>query len=79
MNNGSVKAGLVKDGEEEVGLHDLRHSLAAYAFEQKMSPVKIARLLRHANPQVTLTVYAGLAGDQVEELAESLAGIGTAS
>jgi hypothetical protein len=31
-----------------------------------------ARLLRHANPQVTATVYAGLTDDQVKELGAKL-------
>ena len=33
-------------------------------------------MLRHANPAVTLTVYAGLAGNHVETLGEKLAALG---
>ena len=72
VNVASVRAGLVKGGQERVGVHDLRHSLAANAFALGLSPVEVSKLLRHANPQVTLTVYAGLAGDHVEVLASKL-------
>lgn len=75
VNVASVRAGLVQDGQERVGVHDLRHSLAANAFALGLSPVEVSKLLRHANPQVTLTVYAGLAGDHVEVLASKLAAI----
>ena len=56
----------------------LRHSLAANAFALGLSPVEVSKLLRHANPQVTLTVYAGLAGDHVEVLGKKLAALGGA-
>jgi hypothetical protein len=49
--------------------------LAANAFALGLSPVEVSKLLRHANPQVTLTVYAGLAGDHVELLGEKLAAL----
>ena len=38
-----------------------------------MSLPETARLLRHANPQVTATVYAGLTDEQVTELGAKLA------
>jgi len=77
INVASERAGLVGDGQEHVGCHDLRHSLAANAFALGLSPVEVSKLLRHANPQVTLTVYAGLAGDHVEALSAKLAGMGS--
>jgi len=71
-------AGLVAEGQEVVGAHDLRHSLAGCAFALGLSPVEVSKMLRHANPQVRLTVYAGLtesatlaAGDK---LAQALGG-----
>jgi len=87
VNAASVKAGLSKPvkahkalaGEEPVGLHDLRHSLAANAFSLGLSPVEVSRLLRHANPQVTMTVYAGLAGNQVDVLSSKLSALGGAA
>jgi integrase len=51
------------DGFEPVGLHDLRHSLVAIAFEVGLSAPEVAVLARHANPNVTLAIYAGLSGD----------------
>jgi integrase len=76
ISNASVRAGLVKDGEEKVGCHDLRHSLAANAFALGLSPVEVSKVLRHANPQVTMTVYAGLAEEHVASLGTKLAALG---
>lgn len=73
----AVKAGLVPEGTEPVGVHDLRHSFAAYAFARGLSPVQVARFMRHANPNVTLTVYAGLSQDAVAELGEKLSSMGS--
>lgn len=61
-------AGLNRDGAEPVGLHDLRHSLAANAFALRLTDPEVARLMRHANPQVTRTVYAGLREGEAEKL-----------
>ncbi|HEV8460353.1 MAG TPA: tyrosine-type recombinase/integrase, partial [Gaiellaceae bacterium] len=61
IGSASKRAGLVADGQEVVGAHDLRHSLAGCAFALGLSPVEVSKTLRHANAQVTLTVYAGLA------------------
>lgn len=58
-------AGVLREGHDPVGLHDLRHSLAANAFALGLAPTEVARLLRHANPRVTLTVYAGVAEGEV--------------
>jgi integrase len=79
INVASERAGLVGKDQERVGCHDLRHSLAASAFALGLSPVEVSKLLRHAHPQVTMTVYAGLAGDHVEALTAKLAGFGGAS
>jgi integrase len=58
---------------EPVGLHDLRHSLVAIAFELGLSAPEVAVLVRHANPRVTLTVYAGLSGDGRDKAVAKLA------
>jgi integrase len=60
----AVKAGLVNEGQEPIGLHDLRHSLAANSFALGLTDVEVSRMLRHANPRVTLTVYADLLEDE---------------
>ena len=45
-----------------MGLHDLRHSAAGLAFES-LALNEVSRLLRHANPRVTTTVYGGISDD----------------
>lgn len=70
-------AGLNPDGAERVGLHDLRHSLVGLAFQSKgLSIPEIAELVRHATPNVTLTLYAGLSGDSRTKAASKLADAG---
>ena len=64
-------AALVAKGQEPVGLHDLRHSLAANSFALGLSDVE-ARLLRPANPRVTMTVYACLVDGEASKLGEKL-------
>ena len=66
-------AGLNGDGLEPVGLHDLRHSLVAIAFEHGLTAPEVAVLARHANAKVTLTVYAGLTGDGRDKAVAKLA------
>lgn len=79
VQNAAQRAGLVGEGQEPVGAHDLRHSLAANAFGLGLSPAEVARLLRHANPRVTLTIYAGLTDDAVASLGEKMAAMGGGS
>jgi integrase len=68
-------AGLNPEGVEQVGCHDLRHSLAANALSLGLSITETSRLLRHSSPQVTSTVYAGITGDGVAALREKLAAL----
>jgi integrase len=77
VNNASVKAGLVEEGQELVGPHDLRHSCAAYARELGLRREQISRFLRHANVTVTETIYGGLLGtkeEQARDIALAFAG-----
>jgi integrase len=67
------KAKLNGDGLEPIGLHDLRHSLVAIAFELGLTAPEVAVLARHANAKVTLTVYAGLTGDGRDKAVAKLA------
>jgi integrase len=58
-------AGLNPKGVRKVGCHSLRHSCASVLFAAGLPPTKIAAVLRHSTPRVTLMVYAGLAdGDR---------------
>jgi integrase len=66
-------AGLNGDGLEPVGLHDLRHSMVAIAFELGLTAPEVAVLARHANAKVTLTVYAGLTDGGRERASNKLA------
>jgi integrase len=65
--------GLNGEGVEPIGLHDLRHSFVAVAFEQGLSAPEVAKLARHANPKVTLGMYAGLTDDGREKAIAKLA------
>jgi integrase len=73
VNNAAVKAGLVAEGQEPIGPHDLRHSAAAGFFALGLKPTEVARLLRHASPRVTLSVYADITEDQAGTLGARLA------
>jgi integrase len=66
-------AGLNGEGLEPVGLHDLRHSMVAIAFELGLTEPEVAVLARHANAKVTLTVYAGLTDGGRERASTKLA------
>jgi integrase len=73
VNAAGDRAGLNGEGREPVGCHDLRHSCAALAFSVGMTAVEVSQLLRHADPAVTLTVYAGLDDTVVRNLGDKLA------
>jgi integrase len=73
LHNAGNKAGLNGNGREPVGLHDLRHSLAAAGLEAGMSLAELASVLRHANARVTAQVYAGLTDRSREQAAAKLA------
>jgi integrase len=76
VTNGAKRAGLQPEGAEPVGNHDLRHSMAAHALSGGLSMLETSRLLRHANPQVTATVYAGMSNEAVTALGSKLEAIG---
>jgi integrase len=65
--------GLNDEGRERVGLHDLRHSFVAVAFDHGLTAPQVAALARHANPRVTLAMYAGLTDDAREQAVAKLA------
>jgi integrase len=73
VQNAAAAAGLNGEDREPVGCHDLRHSCAAFAFSLGMTPVEVARLLRHSDPAITLSTYAGLDEASVAGLGEKLA------
>jgi integrase len=73
VHTAAEAAGLHGEELEPVGLHDLRHSLVAIAFDLGLTAPEVAVLARHANARVTLTVYAGLTGDGREKVVAKLA------
>lgn len=72
VHKAGAAAGLNGDGREPVGLHDLRHSFVALSLDARASLAETAALARHANPQVTAAVYAGLADGGLEKAAARL-------
>jgi integrase len=66
------RAGLNPDGVKPVAPHDLRHSCAGLLFAAGVPIPKVAAILRHANPRITLSTYAGLVESQRSELLSDL-------
>jgi len=62
------KAGLNPSGVKPVAPHDLRHSCAGLLFAAGVPVPKVAAILRHADPRITLSTYAGLVESQRSEL-----------
>jgi integrase len=60
LHTAGDNAGLNPEGAQKVGLHDLRHSLAAAVLEEGGSLAEVAAVLRHKNARVSAQVYAGL-------------------
>ena len=75
VQRAATAAGLNPEGSEPIGLHDLRHSAAGLAFEA-LPLNQVSRLLRHANPRVTATVYGGLSDNVAAAIGERLAEAG---
>jgi integrase len=71
VQTAAAAAGLNPEGAEPVGLHDLRHSAAGLAFES-LALNEVSRLLRHANPRVTTTVYGGINDDAAAAIGNKL-------
>lgn len=59
-------------GPKPLSPHDLRHSCAALLLEAGTSAPRVAAIMRHADPRVTLTVYAGIADRQRAALRDDL-------
>jgi integrase len=66
------KAGLNGEGRQPVHPHDLRDSFVGIAYDQGLSLVEVSELARHADPRVTLQLYAGLADGGRERAAAKL-------
>ena len=71
VQTAATNAGLNPTGAQPIGLHDLRHSAAGLAFES-LALNEVSRLLRHANPRVTATVYGGLSDEAAAGIGQKL-------
>ena len=62
MNRGLKKAAvsLNRPGEPAIVMHDLRHTFASMLIRERADVVFVSRQLGHANPAITLRVYAHL-------------------
>ncbi len=52
--------------------HDLRHTAASLAVQAGANVKAVQRMLGHASAAVTLDVYAGLFGDELDAVADRL-------
>jgi integrase len=79
LHKAGDNAGLNPEDGERVGLHDLRHSVIALSLERGATPAEVAEMARHANPKVTMMLYAGLTKDGQDRVVAKLldAGFGT--
>jgi integrase len=62
-------------GLEGVSPHDLRHTAASLAVSSGANVKAIQRMLGHASAAMTLDVYAGLFGDDLDDVATRLDGL----
>lgn len=59
-------------GLPELTPHDLRHTAASLAVQAGANVKAVQRMLGHASAAMTLDVYAGLFGDDLDAVAERL-------
>ena len=59
-------------GLEGLRPHDLRHTAASLAIQSGANVKVVQRMLGHASAAMTLDVYAGLFGDDLDSVADRL-------
>ena len=59
-------------GLEGLSAHDLRHTAASLAIAAGANVKVVQQMLGHASAAMTLDVYAGLFGDDLDAVADSL-------
>ena len=77
MRNHNFRSRVFKPAAEAIGVpgltpHDLRHTAASLAVQAGANVKAVQRMLGHASAAMTLDVYAGLFGDDVDAVAERL-------
>lgn len=72
-STGGWFAGAVKRAKvQKITPHDLRHTCASIAISSGMNVLALARMLGHADPSVTLRVYADLFDTDLDAVAVAL-------
>ncbi|MBF6358381.1 site-specific integrase [Nocardia higoensis] len=72
-SSGGWFAGAVKRSKvQPITPHDLRHTCASLAISAGVNVLALARMLGHADPSVTLRVYADLFDTDLDAVAEAL-------
>ena len=66
---------LHRAGIRQVRFHDLRHSFASNLLATGWDVVTVSKLLGHANPQITLTIYAHVLPKPRHGAADALANL----
>lgn len=65
-----MKRIIKKSGVTDIRFHDIRHTHASILIDQGVDIVKISKRLGHANPRITLEVYAHLLPNSDNEIAD---------
>jgi integrase len=76
VTHAAGEVGLNSEDRGPVGPHDLRHSFVAIALANGVTLPEAAMLARHANPRVTLAIYAGVADNAREVAVDKLVSAG---
>ncbi|BDH61832.1 hypothetical protein MTP04_19620 [Lysinibacillus sp. PLM2] len=65
-----MKRIIKNSGVTNIRFHDIRHTHASILIDQGVDIVKISKRLGHANPRITLEVYAHLLPNSDNEIAD---------
>ena len=77
MRNHNFRSRVFVPAAERIGVpgltpHDLRHTAASLAVQAGANVKAVQRMLGHASAAMTLDVYAGLFGDDLDAVADRL-------
>jgi integrase len=77
LRSGNFRRDVFDPAAREAGLdgltpHELRHTAASLLVDQGANVLAVARQLGHADPSVTLRIYADLFDDRLDEVADRL-------
>lgn len=77
LRNHNFRSRVFKPAAEAIGVpgltpHDLRHTAASLAVQAGANVKAVQRMLGHASAAMTLDVYAGLFGDDLDAVADRL-------